>query len=416
MTEPDHESEHVPDTVLDELMAAFSAPTSPPEKGYDFDDPSIDRILGLTPTHTAEPDFDVDDVPDVDADLDDVPDLDVEAEFEPEPEPEPAAPQAPEPEPESALESPRKTIVIEHDEQPDTIYLDEQLDDTGSRSTVVIGDLDEGPATQPAPGTGSASSGGMDPRIRARRIANRRAEGRRRLIWVSIASGVVLVLIAAIAVVASPIFDVNDVQVQGAVYTDEDVLQQVIDDLTGEPVLLVDTQAAQRKLEAVPWVERARVITDFPHKVVIDIRERKPVATFQGGDQQFRVIDQQGRVLDVLAGQPVGYPLITGNNPDTDRGQFAGAPYASAGLLVLALPSEVRRITRSIGVDSSTGTLSMVLTSPDDGKADPIQIRLGDDKALDDKLARLLQQVRTGLDGVCSIDVSTSEVGVVPGC
>lgn len=403
MTEPDHESEHVPDTVLDELMAAFSAPTSPPEKGYDFDDPSIDRILGLTPTHTAEPEFDVDDEPD----------LDVEPEFEPEPEPEVALePAAPEP----TAESPRKTIVIEHDEQPDTIYLDEQLDDTGSRSTVVIGDLDEGPATQPAPGTGSASSGGMDPRIRARRIANRRAEGRRRLIWVSIASGVVLVLIAAIAVVASPIFDVNDVQVQGAVYTDEDVLQQVIDDLTGEPVLLVDTQAAQRKLEAVPWVERARVITDFPHTVVIDIRERKPVATFQGGDQQFRVIDQQGRVLDVLAGQPVGLPLVTGNNPDTERGQFAGAPYASAGLLVLALPSEVRRITRSIGVDSSTGTLSMVLASPDDGKADPIQIRLGDDKALDDKLARLLQQVRTGLDGVCSIDVSTSEVGVVPGC
>ncbi len=437
MTEPDHESEHVPDRVLDELMVAFSNEVPPPEKGYDFDDPSIDRILGLSPAGGIEEvvggstadevlddafddaefdDAELDDAEFDDTELDDAEFDDTElddAEFD---DTEPVVVEPVVVVPITAAESARKTIVIEHDEQPDTVYLDDELDVTGERSTVVIGDLDDGPATQPAPGTGSASSGGIDPRIRARRIANRRAEGRRRLIWVSIASAVLLLAVAAIAVVASPIFDVTDVQVQGAVYTDADVLQQVVDSLKGEPVLLVDTQAAQRALEDVPWVERARVTTDFPHTVVIDLRERKPVATFQGGDQQFRVIDQQGRVLDVLKGQPIGYPLITGNNPDTERGQFAGGPYASAGLLVVSLPPEIRRITKSIGVDSSTGTLSMVLSSPDDGNTDPIQVRLGDDKSLDDKLARLLQQVRTGLDGVCSIDVSTSEVGVVPGC
>ncbi|MFM2076397.1 MAG: putative cell division protein FtsQ [Actinomycetota bacterium] len=404
MTEPDHDSEHVPDQVLDELMVAFSKETEPPEKGFDFDDPSIDRLLGLTPAELAAFDDDEDDdfVDDDDDDDDDDQSV-VDTE----------------PVPVTAAESARRTILIEHEEQPDTVYLDAQTEERfrGERSTVVIGDLDDGrQSTQPAPGTGSANNGGMDPRIRARRIANRRAEGRRRLIWVTIASAIVLIVVAAIAVVASPIFDVRDVRVQGAVYTDEDVLTQVVDSLQGHPVLLVDTEAAQRTLEAVPWVERARVTTDFPHTVIIDIRERTPVATFQGGDQKFRVIDAQGRVLDVITGQPVGYPLITGDNPDTERGQFAGAPYASAGELVLALPPEIRTITKSIGVDSATGTLSMVLTSPDDGKPAPITVRLGDDSALDDKLARLLQQVRGGLDGVCSIDVSTSEVGVVPGC
>jgi cell division protein FtsQ len=55
----------------------------------------------------------------------------------------------------------------------------------------------------------------------------------------------------------------------------------VIDDLEGEPVLLVDTEAVEAKLESVPWVESARVRTDFPHTVFIDIRERRPVASFQ---------------------------------------------------------------------------------------------------------------------------------------
>ncbi len=433
--EPDPQPEHVPDAVLDELMAAFSKEDTPTE--YRFDDPSIDRLLGLTDV----PDGADDDAPGDDAlhddalhddalnddalnddesnDIVDDDELDVHLiEPDDEPDDEPAPQAEPEPEPDTA----RRTIVITHEEQPDTVYLDAELeerfgggqtDDTGGeRSTVVIGDLDDGTAPVEAPS--SRSGGNMDPRMRARRIATRRAEGRRRLIWTVVAAVVALLVIAAVATVASPIFDVRDVSVQGAVYTDPDVLQSVIDSMKGDPVLLVDTQAAERRLEQVPWVESARVETDFPHRVTIDIRERRPVATFQGGDQQFRVIDVQGRVLDVIQGQPIAYPLITGDNPDTERGQFAGGPYASAAQLVLALPPEIRSITRSIGVDSGTGTLSMSLA----GNGDPtdkgtIEVRFGDDTALDDKLARLLQQVRGGLDKVCALDVSTTEVGVV---
>ena len=405
MTGPD--PEHVPDKVLDELMAAFSKEDTPPEKGYDFDDPSIDRLLGLGAVADQD-DVDPDDDPDDDLEGDEI---EVAVVADPELAVEPVAA------PGDDAEAPRKTIVIDHDELPDAVYLDADDDEPGERSTVVIGDLDDGPATQPAPHVGSAG-GGMDPRIRARRIANRRAEGRRRLVWVAVASAVVLLVVAAIAIVASPIFDVRDVQVQGAVYTDPEVLQEVIDRIAGEPVLLVDTDAAEATLEAVPWVERARVTTDFPHTVHIDIRERKPVAAFQGADGKFRVIDVEGRVLDVIDGIPIAYPLIVGDNPDTERGQFAGAPYASAGQLVLALPPDIRAITNAIGVDVTTGALTLLLESPADGDAADIEVRLGDDSQLDDKLARLLYQMRNGdgLTGVCSLDVSTPEMGSVPGC
>jgi cell division septal protein FtsQ len=401
--EPDPQPEHVPDTVLDELTVAFSKASDPPERGFDFDDPSIDRLLGLGLADGENEDDEPDDDRPVvvgDDEIHDDDDDDGDGDDD-------AG---------DGAAAARPTIVIVHEEQPDTVFLDG--DRPGERSTVVIGDLDDGAVAESAPTAGSSGSGSMDPRIRARRIANRRAEGRRRLIWVAVASAIVLVLVAAVAVVASTIFDVRDVIVQGAVYTDEDVLKKVVDGIHGEPVLLVDTDAAERRLEAVPWVERARVTTDFPHTVTIDIRERKPVATFQGGDGKFRVIDVQGRVLDVIDGQPIAYPLITGDNPDTARGQFAGAPYASAGQLVIALPPEIRSITKSIGVDSGTGSLSLVLASPDDKDTADIDVRLGDDTGLDDKLARLLYQVRRngGLEGVCSIDVSTSEVGVVPGC
>ena len=392
--------EQVPNSVLDELSAAFAetegAARAP---SYDFDDPSIDRILGITPPAAeSEPEpepiriGDDEEFPD---DLDDTA-------------PAFTAPADPAPVVTTAVSSGRRTIVIEDDDRPDTEYLDAAHEE---RSTHVIGDLDDGVVAEPAPTVGSGGpTPAIDPRMRARRIANRRAEGRRRLVWVSAIGGAVLLVIGAIAVVASPIFDVTNVQIQGAVYTDADVLAKVTDSLKGEPVLLVDTRAAERTLEAVPWVERATVVTDFPHTVFIDIRERRPVATFQGSDQQFRVIDTQGRVLDVIAGQPVAYPLITGRHPDTARGDFAGAPYASAGRLVMVLPSDVRALLVDLGLDSATGLLSLRLRGP---AGATIDVRLGDDAGLDDKLARLLQQVRRGLDKVCALDVSTPEVGVV---
>lgn len=427
-----------PEHVLEELLEAFSEESAPQ---YNFDDPSIDRILGITDEH---------EVPEHESGHDESaelsrppiavsapPDVAVanEAAVVVFPTSKPpkkrkrgkaskASAESPPPVPVTTGQvddpaAPRRIIVIAEDNLPDSVYLDEDkerafhqrrdaVDESGQRSTIVIADLDGATATEPPL---ASSRGGIDPRIRARRISVRRAEGRRRLIWAGIGGGVLLVTIAAVAVFASSIFDVREVSVQGAVYTDPAVLQGVIDDLQGEPVLLVDTAAAQETLEAVPWVESARVATDFPHRVVIDIRERVPIATFQGGDGQFRVIDLQGRVLDVLAGQPIDYLLVTGDHPDTARGQFAGAPYAAVAELVSSLPPEIRDVTLSVGVDASTGTLTMVLAND---QPDGVSVRLGDEQGLDEKLARLLRQVRKGLDGVCALDVSTSDAGVVP--
>jgi len=423
VSERDQRGEHVPDHVLDELTVAFSRAEDPPAKGYDFDDPSIDRLLGLPISDDDNDDNDDNDSDDLDdyldeddVEYDEVDDDDGDDGDRGE---RPAAAQR---------AAARTTIVIAEDELPDTVYLDDGRDDRpdhldgverlrrdgeGARSTVVIGDLDDGTTVHQLAPAGSAGSGSMDPRIRARRIANRRAEGRRRLVWVAVVGAAVLVVVGAIAVVASPIFDVTNVHVQGAVYTDPDVLKEVVGSLKGHPVLLVDTRKAEARLREVPWVDQAKVTTSFPHTVTIDIRERRPLAAFQSGDGQWRVIDVDGRVLDVLAGQPDAYVLITGKNPDTGRGQYAGAPYASAASLVLSMPAEIRTLVATVGLDSATGTLSMQLRN---GAKKPIEVRLGDSSGLDDKLARLLSQVRKGLAGVCSLDVATSEVGVVPGC
>ena len=221
-----------------------------------------------------------------------------------------------------------------------------------------------------------------------------------------------MVIVGTIAVFASSMFDATDIRVQGAVYTDATMLEQVVASIKGTPVLLVDTAEVERSLETIPWVEAAKVTTSFPHTVTIDIRERRPVATFRGGDGKWRVIDGEGRVVAMIAGQPVAYMLITGQNPDTPAGDYAGVPYATAAQLVIVLPPEVRSRTTSVSLDSSTGNLALIL---DRGDRHSVLVRLGDGVGIADKLARLLNQIHTGLDKVVAIDVSTEEVGVVRG-
>jgi cell division protein FtsQ len=191
------------------------------------------------------------------------------------------------------------------------------------------------------------------------------------------------------------------------VYTDPQQLSAIVDGLKGDAILLVDTRSVERQLESIAWVESARVSTQFPHQVFIDIRERKPIATFAGSDGKYRVIDRDGRVLDVVNGVPIDYMLVTGANPDVERGQFAGRPFASAAQLAIALPSEIRALTESIGVDATAGDLTLQLRPK-------IEVQLGPATDLSTKLVRLLKMVLGGLDGICGLDVSTSEIARSP--
>ncbi len=410
MTDPPPTQDNPSDNVLEELLDAFSSDvthdasldgtdTADGSEGkseqYDFDDPSIDRLLGITPEMTEATKA-------------------TASSAKGESSKSKKEGRKSKKEPAAA----RKTIVIGGDDVPDTVPLDvereekflerrdEEREAAGdpTRSTIVITDFDD---VAPIDASAVRSTGGGDQRIRARRISVRRAEGRRRLRWVLVGLVAVAVPVGTLAVLASPIFDVNEVDVQGATYTDPALIAAVTSDMLGDPVLLVDTQAMERRLQADPWVERVRVQTDFPHRVVIDIRERRPVASFQGGDGRFRIIDYQGRVLDVIDGIPIDYMLITGEHPDTARGQFAGAPYSAAAELVLWLPSEIRAITESVGLNAATGALSLQLNTG-------TVAQLGDASDMDQKLARLLSEVRKGLGGICEVDVSTAEVGNVP--
>ena len=229
----------------------------------------------------------------------------------------------------------------------------------------------------------------------------RRAAGRKRLRWVAAGLGVVLVVIAALAVLGSSLFAIDAVEVEGAVYTDEARARRRGRRARRHPVLRVDTDAAERELEAIPWVEDAQVHTDFPHGATIEIRERSPAATFEGPDGRWRVVDDDGRVLDVLDGQPVDYLLVLSADPPSTRGRAV----RSAGLRRRGQPgagADSRARGRGRSRCRSTADGSDLRLLLDDG----LEVRFGAAQDLVTKLVRLQTRLDE-LDGAGCRPTST---------
>ena len=304
----------------------------------------------------------------------------------------------------AAGQSERARIVIAADDLPDAVY----LDDSQESGRILIEDDSLGDAGRMA----TATSAAVDPRMRARRIAVRRAEGRKRLRWAVVVASVLVLVIAVLAVLGSSLFAIDVVDVEGAVYTDADLLSSVVDDLQGSPILTADLRGAEERLESDPWVREARISMDFPHRVLVEVAERRPLAAFRGADGLYRVIDLDGRVLSAIEGKPVDYVEITGTGPDLEPGADSGGAYRGAAQLVNALPPAVRPRVSSLGVTES-GEITMLLDARPTGGDDPVEptpisVVFGRPENYQEKLVALLNELERHEPGeISAVDVST---------
>jgi len=304
----------------------------------------------------------------------------------------------------------RATIAIGgDDEMGDIAYLDEMVAGDDDSGTVFIDDEGRSDAMQAS----AAGVSTVDARMRQRRIGVRRARSRRRLWWVVGISAAFIVVVGALAALGSGWFAVKDVTVLGQVYADQVAVDEVVADLEGTPVVLVDATELEERLEQIPWVESARITTDFPDAATIELREREPVATVQGTDARFRVLDRDGRVLDVIDGQAAAVVLITGPDPvDLLAGQFTDVGHAAAAALVTKLTPDVRARIVAIQTTADGAEMALVLRSAD-GEGPDIVVRLGSAIGDNDQIEKLvrLERVLDDADGAgaTQIDVSTAE-------
>ena len=246
--------------------------------------------------------------------------------------------------------------------------------DSSGKKRVVISDDSE--VVDKKSSRNSSDNGAS--RFRLRRIAVRREEGRRRLRWFSVLGLAVAAVIIVLLLLTSPLLSVRKVDVEGVVYANPELVASIVDSIDGEPILTVDLDAAEEKLLMIPWVRQARVSMHLPSRVTIEVVERSPIAFFRSVDGFNRVIDRDGRVLDVIEGDPVDFTPIIGTGPNLSAGQNTEQPFLGAAELINALPSELRARLLTVTV-SPEGEVSLALTNDVEvlfGRPDDFQVKL----------------------------------------
>lgn len=193
----------------------------------------------------------------------------------------------------------------------------------------------------------------MDPRFRRRRVEVRREEGRRRLRVLIGITAVAAVALGGWAATGSPLLDLDRAVVEGAAHTAPDDVRFAAGLRKGEPLVDVDTNAARRGVEHLPWVDRATVVRRWPGEVRITVVEREPVAMTPTDGNRMALVDRTGRVLDTVDAPVARLPLLTDLPPAGPPGSTLGRDDVAALAVAVALPAELR--ARTVGIAPTGG-------------------------------------------------------------
>lgn len=245
----------------------------------------------------------------------------------------------------------------------------------------------------------------MDPRVQARRIEVMRLRGRRRLrLLLALAVGSAIALVAWWTILHSPWFDVDTVTVQGIDRTSPADVIAAAEINVGQPLLNLETSAAEQAIAALPWIATVDATTNLGGDVSFVVTERVPVAAVPGADG-WLVVDADGRVLEHRAVVPTDVTVVEGRAWHAEPGGWVGEGALPALDVAALLPANLRSIVASVRSDGAG--LQLVLFGG--GLVD-----LGDAADLDQKfLSTLTLLMRVDLDCLDRIDVRAPRVPVL---
>lgn len=285
-------------------------------------------------------------------------------------------------------------------------HTDDGVDAAGDSSVVVIDDSAHGSTViiddDPDDRILIVDNDSLDTQFEQRRERARRREKFKKMRWFLILASAAGIFVVAAALLASPLFAVRQVTIEGNVYTATSTLEEASNMLRGKSIFTLDTDVVAKLIEADPWVADARISKHFLQSVVVEIEERVPVVWYAGADNKARVIDSSGFVIAVLDGWPTKYLQVAGIGPNVDAGKRTDDVYRASAQLVTALPEEIRTKTQGLEL-SPGGSLSLVLKTG-------TFIRFGEPTDLQNKLIAVVVLLRRqDPENIRVIDVSTGD-------
>lgn len=262
----------------------------------------------------------------------------------------------------------------------------------------------------------------VDPRMKARRVAVLRAEGRRRLRILLVALGVVLAAAAAWGISLTPLLDVDRMAVSGIDPANRAEIVESSQLSVGMPMVFLDVDDAQSSIAALPWVRSARVWRDWPATVRIAVDPRVPAAVVPARGGRTALVDAYGYVIG-WGPRPAGLDAQADGSDPTAGSPVAALPHVSVPFsgqlgdihtaadgplaVVAAMPDDLRAWVRTVTFEEGQNRMGLELI----GGATAL---LGDPVLIDDKISALRAVLATAdLECITTIDVTMPDLATV---
>ena len=224
---------------------------------------------------------------------------------------------------------------------------------------------------------------------------------RRRAVWWGSVGAVVLLAVGTLVASYSPLFAVQEIDVQGTSRLDPAEIQEALRDQTGRALPQVDRDEIHAKLTSFPDIESYTVQSRPPHTLEVRIVERTPVAVVQT-DAGYTTVDAAGVALATSEEKPKDLPLAT-----VEAGLSSDA-FAAVGQVLRALPEDLASRVTEI---HATSREDVTFTLPD---GDGVTIVWGSPGDTTEKVQVLRAAfTATPPENVTSYDVSSAGVLVV---
>lgn len=186
--------------------------------------------------------------------------------------------------------------------------------------------------------------------------SGRRQRGRRSAGAIVGLVAVAVLVAGAVVVWASPVLGLETITVQGA--RSPEVVAEVeaaVGVATGTPLARIGTDAVAARVEAVSAVASARVVRDWPHGLIVTVKERAAVATTSANGSWW-LIDKTGLPFRQLAEKPTNLmPLELATPAAGDR-----ATLAALGVLASLSPEVRGTVVAVAAANEYTVTLRLV--------------------------------------------------------
>jgi len=185
--------------------------------------------------------------------------------------------------------------------------------------------------------------------------------------------------------ITSPFFRIEEIRVTGCRELTEKEVLSLAGLKPNQTLLSVNLEAMARRISVNPWVKQISLRREFPRRLIIEVKEKKPLALCRIGEELF-FVDEEGNLFKRLTAEDeVNFPIITGMDKMLKSQVFAQVLFLIKYLAKTGDGLSVNEVAE-IAIDEERG-ISLISERG-------YQVRMGFD-AIEEKIKRLQKVLAT---------------------